>query len=697
MKAYPIDRIRNIALIGHGGTGKSSLVEAMLFGAGAISRLGRVDDGSSASDFDPDEVHRKMSISASVLSCEWKNTKINFVDTPGYPDFIGDVISSLRAVEAAIIVVDGSGHIEVGTDNAWELAENAGIRRMFVINKLEKENQDFYATLEALRSKFGTNVVPLQLPLGAEDKFSGIVDMLSQKAYKWDGGKMSPADIPADVEEQIAARRDELIESIAEMDDVLMEKFFENGTLSEEDILSGLEIGIRTGRLVPVLCSSATKNIGIQPILDFIASSIPSPAVVEKIVGKTPAGVEETRGAGDPFCALVFKTMADPYVGRLTYFRVFSGSIKSDSHVFNVNKGHDERIGQVYFLLGKTQEGTAEICAGDIGAVAKLQDTVTGNTLCEKSKPIILDPIDFPQPVFELAVKAKTKADEDKLGSGLHKLSEEDPTFRTYRSKDTGQSLMAGLGETHMDIMVERLKRKFGVAVETGPPRIAYKETITKKAEAQGKHKKQSGGRGQFGDCWVKLEPNPRGAGYEFVDAIVGGAIPRQWIPSVDKGIREAMISGIQAGNVVVDFKATCYDGSFHNVDSSDMAFQLAGKQAFRAAAEKAGPVILEPIMEIEVIVPEEYMGDIIGDLNAKRGKVGGMEPIGGRRQKIKAHVPQSELQRYCIDLRSIARGRGKFTSVFSHYEDAPANVAQQIIAIAEKHKLASAEKHKDE
>lgn len=685
MKSYPIDAIRNVALVGHGGTGKTSLGEAMLFTSGAIGRMGRVDDGSSTSDYDQDEIQRRMSLNAAVLPCEWKKSKINLIDTPGYPDFVGDVVGSLRAVEAALLVVDGSGTIEVGTETGWDLAEAAGITRMFFVNKLEKENQDFARTLEALRTKFGTSVAPLQLPIGSEDSFNGVVDLLTHKAYTWANGKIAPAEIPADMQDRISEMREALIESVAEMDDALMEKYFEEGTLADEDVAKGLEIGLRTGKVVPVLCGSALKMVGIDTLLDFIVSSVPSPAAALPVEGKSPSGADEKRGDGDGFCALVFKTMADPYVGKLTYFRVFTGSIKSDSHVYNANKEREERVGQVYFVQGKNQEATAEVGPGDIGAVAKLQETVTGDTLCEKSKPIVLTPIEFPDPIYSVAVRAKTKADEDKLGPGLQKLAEEDPTFSTMREAETAQTLMSGQGETHLDIVVERLKRKFGVEVETDTPKIAYRETITATAEAQGRHKKQTGGRGQFGDCWVRLEPQPRGEGYEYVDAIVGGAIPRQFIPSVDKGIREALGQGIQAGFPVVDVKATCYDGSFHTVDSSDMAFQLAGKLAFRAAAEKAGPVLLEPVMDMEITVPEEFMGDVIGDLNTKRGRVLGMEPTAGGRQIIRAQVPQAEVLRYSIDLRSIARGRGRFAMKFSHYEEVPAHTAQQVIAEAEK------------
>jgi elongation factor G len=685
MKKYPIESIRNVALVGHGGTGKTSLAEAMLYTAGAISRLGRVDDGTSTGDFDPEEVQRKISINLSVLPCEWKGAKVNLIDTPGYPDFVGDVIGAMRAVEAALLVVDGTGSIDVGTETAWDLATEAGITKLFFVNKLEKENTDFYRTLEALRQRFGTSVAPLQLPIGAEDKFVGVVDLLTHKAYQWDNGKIVSVDMPAEMQAQISKMREALIESVAEMDDSLMEKYFDEGTLTDEEIAKGLEMGLRAGKVVPVLCGSAMKMVGVDTLLDFIISSVPSPASVPPVKGVNPSGTEETRAPNDPFCALVFKTMADPYVGKLTYFRVFSGSIRSDSHVYNANKEREERVGQIYFIQGKNQIPTPEIGAGDIGAVAKLQETATGDTLCDKAHPIILKSIEFPEPVYSLAVKAKTKADEDKLGPALQKLAEEDPTFQTYRDQEIGQTLIRGLGETQLDIMVERLKRKFGVEVETETPKVPYRETITTTAEAQGRHKKQTGGRGQFGDCWIRLEPLPRGSGYEFVDQIVGGAIPRQFIPSVDKGIRDAMSQGILAGYPVVDVRAVCYDGSYHTVDSSDLAFQLAGRLAFRAAAEKANPVLLEPIYEMEIIVPEEFMGDVIGDLNSKRGRVLGMEPLGGGRQKIRAHVPQAEIQRYSIDLRSIARGRGKFSAKFSHYEEVPPNVAQTIIAEAER------------
>lgn len=688
MKKYSIDAIRNVALVGHSHAGKTSLLEALLFTAGAIDRLGKVDDGTATGDYDPDEVKRKISINAALAPCEWSGSKVNFVDTPGYPDFVGDVISALRVVETGVIVLDAVSGIEVGTETGWDYAEKSSTARVFFVNKMERENADFGRVVEQLQSRFGRTVVPLQIPIGSQDSFSGLVDVVGMKAYTFPGGKPSETAIPADLQAQVEQYREALIELVAETDDDLTMKYLDGEALSESEITKGLEIGVREGKVAPVLCGSGLRQIGVTTLLDFVVQVCSSPATVGAVTGTNPAGdKEETRTPDGPFAALVFKTMADPYVGKLTYFRVYSGAIKSDSTVYNGSKGREERIGQVYFLHGKQQEATPEVGAGDIGAVAKLAETGTGDTLCDKTKPIVLRPIEYPEPVYSQAISAKTKADEDKLGPALHKIADEDPTFRTNRDSETNQTLISGLGDTHLDIVQDRLKRKFGVEVEMSTPKVAYRETITQKAEAQGRHKKQTGGRGQFGDAWVRLEPQERGVGYEFVDAIVGGAIPRQWIPSVDKGIHEAMSRGILAGNPVVDIKATVFDGSFHNVDSSDMAFQLAGIIGFHDAALKANPVILEPVLNVEITVPEEYMGDVISDLNGKRGRIAGMEQVSGGKQRIKATAPQGEMLRYAIDLRSIARGRGTFRAEFSHYEEVPAHTAQQIIEQAKKAK----------
>lgn len=688
MKKYPIDDIRNVALVGHGGSGKTSLIEAMLYTAGAIDRLGKVDDGSSTTDYDPDEIRRKISINTALAPCEWSGCKINLLDTPGYPDFVGDVIGALRVADGTIIVLDAVGGIAVGTQTGWDIATKRGISKAFFVNKMERENADFYQVLEQLKTAFGRGVVPVQLPIGSEDSFSGVIDLVAMKAFSWQNGKSTEIPIPDDMKSQVEQYRESLVEVAADADEELTMKFLEGETLSHEEIVRGLSEGITAGSAVPVLCGSVAKLIGVDILLNFISGEFPAPSLMQAAKGTDIAGnSEESRTPDGPFSALVFKTMADPYVGKLTYFRVYSGVLKSDTTVFNSSKNREERVGQVYYLRGKHQEATPEVVAGDIAAVAKLAETGTGDTLCDKAKPIVYPRVEFPEPVYSLAIRAKTKADEDKLGPALAKLSDEDPTFHTSRDPGTGQTLISGMGDTHLDIVIDRLKRKFGVDVESEMPRIPYMETIKSKAEAQGRHKKQSGGRGQFGDAWVRLEPLDRGGGYEFVDAIVGGSIPRQWIPSVDKGVHEAMSRGILAGFQVVDVKATVYDGSFHNVDSSDMAFQLAGIVAFHDAALKANPVILEPVMEVEVVVPEGYMGDVISDLNGKRGRIAGMEPVGGGKQLIKATVPQAEMMRYAIDLRSIAHGRGTFRAVFSHYEEVPAHAAQLIIEQSKKAK----------
>ncbi|MFA6665497.1 MAG: elongation factor G [Armatimonadota bacterium] len=692
MKSYTADSIRNVALVGHGGCGKTSLAEALLFVSGGIDRLGRVDEGTTASDYDPDEIKRKISINATPVPCEWQGVKVNFIDTPGYADFVGDVKSTLRVVEGALLVVCAVSGIEVGTENGWAFAQENGISRAFFVNKMDRENADFYSVADALKLRFGARVVPVQLPIGAAETFGGVVDLLSMKAYTGSGKDASEGPVPADMADTVAKYREALVEAAAENDDELLSKYLDGEELTNEEIIRGLEIGVRAGDVFPVFCGSAAKNIGVTDLLNEIVRSFPSAAESGAEAGVNPqTDAEEERKPADsePFAGLVFKTLADPYVGKLTYFRVYSGVLKSDTHSYNSTKGVDERVGQIYFTRGKAQIPVAEVHAGDIAAVAKLTETVTGDTLCDKAKPIRFAPIAFPEPVFSVAIQAKTKADEDKLGPALQKLGDEDPTFKHRRDAETGQTLISGLGETHVDIIVDRLKRKFGVEVEVSTPKIPYRETITLAAKAQGKHKKQSGGRGQYGDAWVELEPQERGKGFEYVDAVVGGAIPRQYIPAVEKGIREAMERGILAGYPVVDIKATVYDGSFHPVDSSEMAFKMAGILAFQAAAEKAGPVILEPVMSVEVIVPEEYMGDVIGDLNGKRGRILGMEPLEGGRQLIKAMVPQSEMQRYAVDLRSIARGRGTFHAELSHYEQVPAHVAQQII---EQHKKEKSE-----
>lgn len=687
MKQYAPDAIRNIAVAGHSGAGKTSLLDLALFVTGQVDRAGRVDDGTSVLDYDPDETKRKISINTAIAPCEWHNHKINFVDTPGYPDFVGDVIGALRVCEGALIVVDAVSGIEVGTETAWSYAQEAGSACAILINRMDRENADFGQVLNALRERYGQHVVPMHVPIGAHETFKGLVDLVQMKAFVWDGGKMSETAVPDDLSEMVKAGRTALVEAAAEMDDALMEKYFGEGDLPQEDLSRGLTLGVKAGRVVPVLVSSASKGIGIEPLMEFAVSVMPSPTDRGSAKGTNPhsGADEERKPTDDAFSALVFKTMADPYVGKLNYFRVYSGALKSDSQMYNVNKDREERVGQVYFVKGKQQEATPSVGAGDIGAIAKLQETSTGDTLCDKAKPISFVAIHFPEPVFELAIQAQSKADEDKLGPALAKLSDEDPTFRFRREAETGQTIIGGLGESHLDIVVDKLKRKFGVSVNVELPKIPYRETIQAKAEAQGRHKKQTGGRGQFGDCWIRMEPLPRGAGFEYVDEVVGGAIPRQYIPAVEKGVREAAERGVVAGYPTVDFKVTVYDGSFHPVDSSEQAFKTAGTLAFQAAAAKASPVLLEPIMEVEVVVPDEYMGDVMGDLNSRRGRIQGMDSAGGGKQRIRAVVPEAEMQRYAIDLRSIARGRGWFRAQRTAYEEVPAHIAQNIIAEAKK------------
>ncbi len=686
MKQFQANSIRNVAVVGHSGAGKTSLLDHILFLTGQTDRLGKVDDGTSVLDYDPDETKRKITINTAVAPCEWKNNKINFIDTPGYPDFVGDVVSSLCVAEGALLVVDAVSGIQVGTETAWTYAHEAGSACAILLNRMDRENADFEQVYNSLRERYGSNVVALHLPIGSQDSFNGLVDILTMKSYNWSGGKMSEGDVPADMVAKAEEYRATLVEAAAEMDDALMEKFFADGDLSAEELKKGLTLGVKAGKVIPVLVSSASKGVGMESLMDFVINLMPSPIDRGPVKGKNASGEDDERKPTDEaMSALVFKTMADPYVGKLTYFRVYSGSLKSDSQVFNSSKEHEERVGQVYYVKGKQQEATTAVPAGDIGAIAKLQETSTGDTLCDKGKPFIITGVQFPEPVFQLAISAKSKADEDKMGPALSKLADEDPTFRFHREAETGQTIISGLGESHLEIAVDKLKRKFGVEVVVDAPKIPYRETIQTTAEAQGRHKKQTGGRGQFGDCHLRLEPLPRGQGFEFVDAIVGGAIPRQYIPAVEKGVREAAERGVIAGYPTVDFKVTCFDGSFHPVDSSEQAFKMAGMLGFQAAAAKANPVLLEPVMDVEVVVPEEYMGDVIGDINAKRGRILGMEPIGGGKQRIKAIVPESEMLRYAIDLRSIARGRGWFHAERSAYEEVPAHIAQSIVEAAKK------------
>ena len=691
MKRYQTERIRNVAVAGHGGTGKTTLVEAMLFAAKAIDRVGRVEDGTTTTDFDPEEARRRITISAAIAPLEWKDHKINLLDAPGYPDFVGEVAGVMRAAEGALIAVDAVAGVEVQTEKAWALAASEQRSRAFVVTRMDRENAAFARAVEGLQGKFGKAVVAVQWPIGAEGSFAGVIDLLQMQGQGPSGP--IPADtVPADAMGAAAAARDRLVEAIAESDDTLTEVYLEKGELTAEQVAQGLHAGVRAGTITPVFCAAASHNgLGVAPLLDAIVSLLPSPAECGPVTAKGAKG-EEVKLAPDPAAVLaaqVWKTMADPYVGKLSYLKVVSGTLKSDSQVWNAARGKLERIGQLFVLRGKNQTPVPELPAGDVGAVAKLAETATGDTLTDKDRPVQLPPIEFPKPAIAMAVEPKSKTDEDKLGSALARLTEEDHTLHVQRASEMHQTLISGMGESHLEIIADRLRRKFSVDVVLSVPRVPYRETVRAHARVQGKYKKQTGGRGQYGDCWIEMDPKPRGGGYEFVDKIFGGAIPRQFIPAVEKGIKESMTEGIVAGYNVVDVKITLVDGSYHDVDSSEMAFKIAGSMAFKKAMQEAKPVLLEPVLDVAVHVPDDQMGDIIGDLNSKRGRIQGMEPNGDGTTTVRAQVPQAEMLRYASDLRSLTGGRGTFEQAFSHYDEVPSHIADKVTAEAKKQKEA--------
>lgn len=671
------DRIRNVAFISHQGAGKTSLVEALLYKAGVISRQGSVEEGNTVSDYDPEEHRRLLSINTTVLPCPWNDYKFNLLDTPGYFDFVGDVLSALRVADAAVVLVEAASGVEVGTEKVWQYAEERGLPRLCFVSKMDRENADFNRCLSDLRARFGNRVAPIQVPVGQAESFRGVVDVLAGRAYL-DG---SASDVPAEMEAAVAEAREALEEAVAAADDELTAKYLEEGALSADELRKGLATAVRTGTVIPVLCGSALKGEGLEQLLEAIGSLLPSPMDVGPQENLIEGGEPVAPGDGN-VAAYVFKTMADPYVGRLTLFRVYRGVLSSDSTLRNSAREKDERIGQVYVLRGKEQEGVDAIGPGDIGAVAKLQHTQTGDTLCAAGAPVKLKPVQYPAPKLSLAAGAAARGDEDKIFSGVTRLVEEDPTFAVERHPITGETLVKGLGEMHLDVMVSRLKEKFGVTMELRDPRVPYQETIRSKVQAEGKHKKQTGGRGQYGHVIMEIEPLPAGEGFEFVDKIFGGAVPRQYIPAVEKGVRETMAEGVLAGYPVVDVRATLLDGSYHSVDSSEMAFKIAASMAFKKAFEQANPVLLEPVMRVRVVVPEAFMGDCIADLNKKRGKILGMNPEGDL-QVIEALVPQAEMFRFATDLRSMTQGRGDFEMEFDHYEEVPANIAEKVIEAA--------------
>lgn len=689
MKNYSTKQIRNISIIGHGGAGKTTLAESMLFVSGAIQRIGRIEDGTTTTDFDADEIKRQITINAAMAPVEWENAKINLIDTPGYFDFVGEVISSLRVVESGLVSLCAVSGVEVGTEKVWKLAEQENLPRICFVNKMDRENANFAKAISEARDLFGPNVVPVQLPIGSEEDFKGLVDLLQMKAVLYSGDKFHIGDIPAELADQAAEYREQLVEIAAETDDELTMKYLEGEELSEAEIRAGIQRAVRDGKLFPVLCGSALKGIGIPQLLDFLVLVAPEPRnqVLALEEGKT---VELQAESEEPFRALVFKTMADPYVGKLSFFRVFSGKVSSDTQVININTGKTERISQIFVFRGKNQIPVSQVQAGDIAVVAKLQDTSTGDTLGDKDNKHRILGVEYPVPMASFAVEPKSKNDEEKVGAGLARFLEEDPTFRVERNPETKQTLIYGMGDTHLEIIVSRLASKFGVEVNLTKPRIPYKETIRGSAEVEGKHKKQSGGRGQYGHVIIRFEPLPRGDHFEFVDKIFGGAVPRNYIPAVEKGLIEALTEGVLAGFPAVDIRATLLDGSYHNVDSSEMAFKIAASLAYKKGIADAKPVLLEPIYNVEVRVPENFMGDIMGDMNSRRGRIMGMEPQDDGTQVIKAQVPQAEMYKYSVDLRSMTQGRGEFSMEYSHYEEVPANIAEKIIE--EQKKLASEE-----
>jgi elongation factor G len=695
VKTYDAKDIRNVLLVGHGGAGKTTLLEAMLFTSGAITRMGTVEEGTTVSDHDPDEQRRQISVSLATSPIEWKDTKLNVLDAPGTADFVGDLRSAIRAADAVIIVVSAVEGVEVQTEYAWELAVQEGLPRAIFVNKLDRERADFQQTLDQLVASFGNQVAPFELPIGSEHEFAGIADLLHEKADRYPSGPMAEeSEWPDEIHAMADPAREKLIEAVAESDDALIEKYLDEGTLPESDIIKGAKNGFANARVAPVLVGSASKAIGIDRLLDFVVEEFPSPLdrAPIQVVGK--GGDEQSRSC-DPsgsLTAFVFKTVSDPFVGHITMFRVFSGRIRPDSSVHDATQGTDERIGQLFALKGKEHETISEVPAGDIGAVAKLQHTHTGDTFSTKDDPVQLQPVELPEPLLAYAITPKTKGDEDKLATGLARLREEDPTFRVSRNEETHETVIYGMGEAHLGVQIERLKAKFGVEVETKPAKIAYRETIRTKAKAQGRHVKQTGGHGQYAVCDIELEPLPRGEGFVYEDKIFGGAIPQQFIPSIEKGIVKTMSEGVLSGNPMVDVKVTLVDGKFHSVDSSDMAFQIAGSLALKEAVEQAGVALLEPIVQLEVTVPEAFTGDIMGDLNSKRGKIQGMEQAGAGKQVIRALVPQGEVARYVIDLRSMTGGRGAFAMTFSHYEEMPQHLAQKVI---DEYQQAREEAHK--
>jgi elongation factor G len=695
VKVYESKDIRNVGVVGHGDSGKTTLTAGLLFAAGATNRLLRVDEGNTITDFDEEEIQRRITISTAIAVAEWKKAKINILDTPGYNIFINDTHAALVAADAVLVLVDGVAGVEVQTEKVWDFANDYKLPRAVIINKLDRERADFQRALGTVQENFGRAAVPIQIPIGSERDFKGVVDLIRMKAFTYtpDGdGKGKEGEIPGDLADAAQRAHEALVEMVAEGNDSLMEQFFEKGSLEPEQIIQGIKQAVREMRIYPVMCSSALHNIGTDLILNFVAENLPVPSEREPVAAQID-GKETTRQvAENGQCSLnVFKTTADPFAGRITYFKVMTGIVKNDANLQNVPRGTSERLAHLSSPQGKTLQPVTELHAGDLGAVAKLKDTLTGDTLAEKGLHIAYPPVKLPEPSIAFAIEAKSRNDEDRMGNAVHRILEEDQSLRFYRDPQTREFLLAGAGQQHVEVVVSRLKKRYGVDVTLKAPKIPYRETIRGTADVQGRHKKQTGGHGQFGDCWIKMEPLPRGAKFEFANEIFGGAIPKNFIPAVEKGIVEAAEKGYLAGYPMVDFKVTVYDGSYHDVDSSELAFKLAARKAFKAAMEQAKPVLLEPVMNVEIQAPVEYAGDLMGDLNGRRGRISGMETKGST-QFIRAQVPMAEMLNYQSDLTAMTQGRASFTMEFDHYDYVPQLQAEKIIAAAKAAKTGEEE-----
>ena len=687
MKNYSTEKLRNVCLLGHGGSGKTTLAEAMLFNTGVLDRFGKVPDGTTTTDYDPEEIKRKFTINTAMAPCEWKENKINVIDTPGFFDFVGEVKQAIRVAESAIILLPAKGGVAVGTEKSWAFAKDHGLSRIFYISKMDEENANYFEVFEQLLNNFGSGVVAFQIPIIENEKFTGVVDIINKKAKKFDKDKLIDIEIPSNLTNKVEELWEGLKEALAETDEDLMEKYFSGEEFTAEEIKKGLRTGISEGTIIPVFCGSAINNEGVKLLMDSVVDYLPSPENIKSFKARKVGSEDEIElkpAENEPLSALVFKTIADPFVGKISLFRVYSGTIKTDTLVYNSTTEKTEKVSQLFILRGKKQTTTDKLTAGDIGGVAKMQSANTNDTLCDPSRPVMLDKIIFPEPAITLAIEPKSKGDEDKIGAGLQRMQDEDPTFKVALNTETRQTLISGIGEQHLDVIVSKMKAKFGIGVNLIDPKVPFRETIRKKVKTEGKHKKQSGGHGQFGHVWIEFEPGDT-EDLSFEEKIFGGSVPRQYFPAVEKGLRESILKGVLAGYPVVNLKATLVDGSYHPVDSSEMAFKIAASLAYKKGMAEASPALLEPIMHVEVYVPDSYMGDIIGDLNKRRGRILGMNPQDGGIQQIVAEAPQSEMFKYATDLRSMTQGRGYFKEWFERYEEVPPLTSQKIIEDAKK------------